>query len=183
MKKAIVFLLLVFVSANSFSQNFKQKFHKISKDKKVTAQKEKVVYEATKYIFSNAPSRASEEFIYATKIAGFWMNLDTGYGMPIYGGFYNSLTLKGQKFLYTTAMMYYLIQQKLDHDRLIIFVKKEGVKFSELETVKETQCKGAEVLLKYFQDYKVKVSRKTEKFMKKLGEDNFEAYFIKKNRL
>jgi hypothetical protein len=123
MKKKNVVLIVILIGANIFSQNFKSKFSEISKNKVVSKEKENVVYEATSYIFSNRPNN-SEEFINATKIAGFWMNLDTEYSMPTFGKFYESLTIRGQKFLFTTAMMHFLIKQKKEKNRIIVNEKK-----------------------------------------------------------
>ena len=177
MKKRNLLLITLLISLNCFSQNFKEKFSKISINKNVTNEKEDIVFEATKYIFSNKPNQ-SEEFIYATKIAGFWMNLDTEYGMPTFGKFYESLSLKGQKFLFTTAMMHFLIKEKKENNRTIVNVKKEGVKYSELETVKETQLEGGKILLKYIDEKGLKTSSKTKKFLKEFKKGNLENYFF-----
>lgn len=178
MKNGNIILIILLMSLNCFSQNFKGKFYKINKNKQVTNEKENVVYEATKYIFSNKPNQ-SEDFIYATKIAGFWMNLDTEYGMPTFGEFYESLTVKGQKFLFTTAMMYYLIKEKKENNRTIINIKKEGVKYSELETVKQTQLEGAKILLEYIDKKDLIVSSKTKKFLEKFKKGKLQDYFFK----
>lgn len=178
MKHKILLLLIISITTNTFSQNFKNKFLEITKDKIVSDEKEKIVYEATNYIFSNSPHSKSEEFYYATKIAGFWMNLETKYGMPTFGKFYETLTPRNQKFFYTSAMMHYLISQKREQNRLIVNVKKEGVKFSELETVRETQLEGAKILLKYVKEFKVYISPKTKKYLKRFKKGNLENNFF-----
>ena len=92
----------------------------------------------------------SEEFFYAVKIAQFWMNKDTEFGMPIFGEFYNKLTKENnQQFFYTLAMMHYNLVQKIEKNRVIKFVKVEGVKFSDLPEVREVQYEGAKILLDY----------------------------------
>ena len=111
---------------------------------------DELVYEATSYIFSNPVNSKSEEFLYAVKIAQFWMNKDTEFGMPIFGAFHTKLTKENnQKFFYVIAMMHYNLIQKMEKNRVIKFVKVEGVKFSDLPEVQEIQLEGAKILLNY----------------------------------
>ncbi|GEC78302.1 hypothetical protein B0A61_07580 [Flavobacterium aquatile LMG 4008 = ATCC 11947] len=111
---------------------------------------DELVYEATTYIFSNPVNSKSEEFLYAVKIAQFWMNRDTEFGMPIFGVFHTKLTKENnQKFFYVIAMMHYNLIQKIEKNRVIKFVKVEGVKFSDLPEVQEVQYEGAKILLNY----------------------------------
>ena len=60
------------------------------------------------------------------------MNKDTGFGMPIFGAFYNKLPKEQyQQFFYTLAMMHYNLIQKMEKGRVIILNKIEGIKFSD----------------------------------------------------
>ena len=98
MKKILIGLLLVipFLVHSQFKREF-EKMEKLENPNYVEF--EPLLYSATKYIFSNPADPKSENFYFATKIAGFWMNKDTGYSMPTFGKFFNSLkTEKGQIF-------------------------------------------------------------------------------------
>lgn len=78
------------------------------------------------------------------------MNRDTEFGMPIFGAFHTKLTKENnQKFFYVIAMMHYNLIQKMEKNRVIKFVKVEGVKFSDLPEVQEVQYEGAKILLNY----------------------------------
>ncbi len=130
---------------------------------------EQLLYSATKYIFTNPANPKSEDYYFATKIAGFWMNKDTGYSMPTFGKFFESLkTEKGQTFLNTASMMYYQLIQKIEHNRTIVFERLEGVPFSELKDVREVQLEGAKIFLDYakVKSNNLALNSKTKKFLK-----------------
>lgn len=148
--KKIMLLVAMLLPILGFSQ-FKSDFNAMEKvERPDFEQYDELVYEATSYIFSNPVNPKSEDFFYAVKIAQFWMNKDTGFGMPIFGDFYNKLTKENnQQFFYTLAMMHYNLSQKIESDRVILFNKVEGVKFSDLPEVKEVQYEGARIYLNY----------------------------------
>lgn len=130
---------------------------------------EPLLYKATNHILTNIPDTKSEDFFFATKIVSFWMDKDTGYSMPTFGNLFESLkTDSKQRFLNVVSLMHYLLTQKIEHNRLIIFKKIEGKKYSELEDVREVQFEGAKILLKYLDDNKsyLSISSKTKKFIK-----------------
>ncbi|WP_131494659.1 hypothetical protein [Flavobacterium aquatile] len=149
MKKFFI-TFLCFLPLIGFSQ-FKAKFKAMEQIENPSfSDYDELVYEATTYIFSNPVNSKSEEFLYAVKIAQFWMNRDTEFGMPIFGVFHTKLTKENnQKFFYVIAMMHYNLIQKIEKNRVIKFVKVEGVKFSDLPEVQEVQYEGAKILLNY----------------------------------
>ncbi|WP_396153315.1 hypothetical protein [Flavobacterium sp.] len=148
--KKIFMVLICLLPFIGFSQ-FKIKFKEMEKVENPNFNNyDKLVFEATSFVFSNPMNPKSEEFFYAVKIAQFWMNKDTEFGMPIFGEFYNKLTKENnQQFFYTLAMMHYNLVQKIEKNRVIKFVKVEGVKFSDLPEVREVQYEGAKILLDY----------------------------------
>ncbi len=151
--KKISILLIVLLPFLGFSQ-FKTKFMEMEKDANPSFENyDKLVYEATTYIFSHPVNPKSEDFFYSVKIAKFWMNKDTGFGMPIFGTFYNKLPKEqNQQFFYTLAMMHYNLIQKMEKGRVIILNKVEGIKFSDLKEVKEVQYEGAKIFLNYVEN-------------------------------
>ena len=62
--------------------------------------------------------------------------------------------------------MHYNLIQKLERNRLIIFTKIDGMKFSDLPEVKEVQIEGAKILLNYGQQEKnnLKFNSNCEKY-------------------
>ena len=148
--KKIIIIIAFLISTLGFSQ-FKTKYKEMDKIENPKFENyDKLVFEATTYIFSNPINPKSEDFFYAVKIAQFWMNKDTEFGMPIFGDFYNKLTKENnQQFFYTLAMMHYNLIQKIEKKRVIKFVKVEGIKFSDLPEVREVQYEGAKIFLSY----------------------------------
>jgi len=169
MKKIFTAILLLLLPVLVHSQ-FKEEFEKMNKtESPIYNDFEPLLYSATKYILSNSPDPKSENFYFATKVVGFWMDKDTGYSMPTFGKLFESLkTDSKQRFLNVVSLMHYLLTQKIEHNRLIIYNRIEGKKFSELEDVKEVQFEGAKILLKYFDDNKsqLNINSKTKKFIK-----------------
>ncbi|WP_298119417.1 hypothetical protein [Flavobacterium sp.] len=148
MKK--IFIIFYFLPFIMLSQ-FKIKFKEMEKVENPSFNNyDKLVFEATTYIFSNPMNPKSEEFLYAAKIAQFWMNKDTEFGIPTFGEFYNKLTKENnQQFMYILSMMHYNLIQKIEKNRIIKFVKVEGIKFSDLPEVREVQYEGAKIFLDY----------------------------------
>ena len=137
--------------------------------------------ESTKETLKQRTTLQSKEFISATQIVGFWMNKDIGMRIPTFGFFFNSLTNENnQQFLYTVAMINYVLDQKINHDRILECKPKEGVKYSELEDVKEVQLGGAKILLEYIGNNKnnVPINFKTKKYVKAYKEGNLDDIFF-----
>jgi hypothetical protein len=148
--RKIIILIVCFLPFIGFSQ-FKTKFEEMYKIENPNFENyDKLVFEATSYLFSHPVNPKSEDFLYAVKIAQFWMNKDTEFGMPIFGDFYNKLMKENnQQLFYTLAMMHYNLIQKIEMGRIVKFVKVEGVKFSDLPEVREVQYEGAKIFLSY----------------------------------
>lgn len=180
MKTTLHLLLLLCISCQVMAQDFKKQYNALIANPEAHQENEQIVYKATQHLFSHPPAN-NETYRYATKIVGFWMNQDTPYSIPTFGGFYNTLTIKGQKFFYTAAMLQFLLQEKLEHQRLIIHQKQEGIKFKDLETVKETQYAGAQIVLRYFDKYNMSISKKTARFLKALKKGTLKSYFTQHN--
>ena len=148
--KKIIIIIICLISSLGFSQ-FKDKYKEMDRIENPKFENfDKLVFDATSYIFSNPVNLKSEDFFYAVKIAQFWMNRDTEFGMPIFGDLYNKLTnVNNEQFFYTLSMMHYNLIQKIKKNRIIKFVKVEGIKFSELPEVREVQYEGAKIFLGY----------------------------------
>ncbi|MFY0629666.1 MAG: hypothetical protein JXR05_04740 [Flavobacteriaceae bacterium] len=169
MKKIFYLSLLLILPLNLFGQ-FSKSLKEMKYDSNLSYEKyESLIFKATSYIFSNPFNPKSEEFYSAAQIVSFWMNKDTGVGIPVYGDFYKSLTNKNQQqFLYTTAMIHYGLDQKINHNRILKCVPIKGQKYSMQEDVREVQLEGAKVILEYMGNKKnnVPMSRKTKKYFK-----------------
>ena len=78
-----------------FQSNLVQKYaytkpslYEMKADKNPEFEKyEPFVFKSTKYIFDNPENIKSKEFISGTQIIGFWMNKNTGMGIPTFGNF------------------------------------------------------------------------------------------------
>ncbi len=169
MKKIICLTLLLALPLTSFGQ-LSELLQEMKSDKNPTYETyEPLVFKATNYIFSNPVNPKSKEFIAATKIVGFWMNKDTGVGIPTFGNFFTSLTNKDkQQFLYTVAMIHYGLDQKINQNKILKCIPVKGQKYSEQADVKEVQLEGAKILLDYIGNKKnnVTMTSKTKKYYK-----------------
>ncbi|MGS2727955.1 hypothetical protein ACU8DI_15220 [Psychroserpens sp. BH13MA-6] len=181
MIKKLHLILLMILPITMFGQ-LSESLDEMRADKNAEYEKyETLIFKATKYIFDNPVNVKSEEFISATQIVGFWMNKDTGMGIPTFGNFFTSLTNENkQQFLYTVAMINYGLDQKINHKRILTCKKIDGQKFSEQEDVREVQLGGAKILLEYIGNKKnnVPINSKTKKYIKAYKKGNLDEMFF-----
>lgn len=172
-----------FTFPSSSKELLSESLEKMQEDKNTEYEKyKKLIFDATQYIFSNPVYPNGKQFISAVKIVSFWMNKETGMGVPTFGKFFTALTNKEkQQFLYTVAMMNYELDQKLNHDRILKCKPIEGQKYSEQEDVKEVQLEGAKILLEYIGNEKnnVPMNSKTKKYYKAFEKNKLDEKFFK----
>jgi hypothetical protein len=183
MKKIIVLIVCLFPFLG-FSQ-FQEKFKEMNNIQNPNFEDyDELLFEATTYIFSHPINPKSIDFFYAVQIAKFWMNKDTGFGMPIFGDFYTKLKNENnQQFFYTIAMMHYNLIQKIEKNRLIKLVKTEGVKFSESPEVIEVQYGGAEILFRYAENTEnnLPLNKESQNFIVAYRNGNLHEIMFKKD--
>ncbi|TXD81151.1 hypothetical protein ESY86_19175 [Subsaximicrobium wynnwilliamsii] len=172
-----------FTFPSTSKELFSESFATMQQDKNPEFENyERLIFDASQYLFSNPVNPNGTEFKAAAQIVGFWMNRDTGMNIPTFGDFFSVLTNKNQQqFLYTIAMINYGLDQKINHNRILKCEKIEGQKYSELDDVREVQLGGAKVLLEFIGNQKnnVPMTTKTKTYYKaykkkKLGEELFE---------
>ena len=174
----ILFLILPFTVFSQLSASYSEMKTDKNPEYKIY---EPLLYQATEYIFNNPVNAKSKEFISATQIVAFWMNRDTGMGIPTFGSFFTTLTNKNQQqFLYTAAMINYGLNQKINHKRILKCKKIEGQIFSEQKDVREVQLGGAKILLDYIGDDKnnVPINKQTKKYLKAFKKGEIEEFFF-----
>lgn len=182
MIKKLSLILLLTLPTIMFGQLSKS-LEEMKADKNVEYKKyEPLLFKATEYIFDNPVNTQSKEFISATQIVGFWMNKDTGMGIPTFGNFFTSLTNKNkQQFLYTVAMINYGLNQKIKNNRILTCKKIDGQKYSEQEDVREVQLGGAKILLEYIgnKNNNVPINSQTKKYIKAYKKGKLDKMFFK----
>jgi len=180
MKKIIIILLLILPTL--INAQFKTKFDTMNKVESPNFNDyDKLVYEATKYIFSNPVNNKSEDFFYAMKIAQFWMDKDTVFPLPTFGTFFSKLSEENnERFLYIISLMHYNLNQKIDNNRLLKCLPIEGKKFFELPEVKEIQIESAKIFLNYATDENndIKLNPKLELYREAMKEGRLESVFF-----
>lgn len=181
MIKKLHLILILILPITMFGQ-LSESLDEMKADKNAEYEKyEPLLFKATQYIFDNPVNVKSKEFISATQIVGFWMNKDTGMGIPTFGNFFTSLTNENkQQFLYIVAMINYGLDQKINHDRILTCEKIDGQKFSEQEDVREVQLGGAKILLEYVGNNKnnVTINSQTKKYVKKYDKGKLDEMFF-----
>ncbi len=182
-KEVISRLWTSFSFPSSSKESFQESLTKMENDTNPQFENyERLVFDATEFIFSGPIYPNGSEFKAAAKIVSSWMNEDIGMGIPTFGDFHTSLTNKNsQQFFYIVAMINYGLNQKINHNRILECKPKDGEKYSEQEDVKEVQLGGAKILLEFIGNEKnnVRMTSKTKKFYKayekgKLEEKLFE---------
>ena len=182
MNKKLYLILLMIFPLMTFGQ-LSESLKEMKADKNAEFENyQTLVFDATKHIFSNPVDAKSKEFISAFQIVGFWMNKDTGMGIPTFGKFFSSLTNENrQQFLYTAAMINYGLEQKINHSRILKCTKIDGQKYSEQEDVREVQLEGAKILLEYIGNKKnnVPMTAETKKYWKAYKKNKLSKIFFK----
>jgi hypothetical protein len=180
MKKITIVLLLIMPTL--INAQFKDEFDSMNKVENPNFNDyDKLVYEATKYIFSNPVNNKSEEFFYAVKIAQFWMDKDTVFPLPTFGTFFSKLTKENnEKNFYIISLMHYNLIQKIDNNRLLKCLPIEGKKFFELPEVKEIQIESAKIFLNYAADENnnFKLNPKLKLYVESMKEGKLESVFF-----
>lgn len=142
---------------------------------------DKLVYEATKYIFSNSVNNKTEDFIYAMKIAQFWMDKDTEFPLPTFGTFFSKLTKENnERIFYIISLMHYNLIQKIDNNRLLKCLPIQGKKFFELPEIKEIQIESAKIFLNYaaVENNNFKLNPKLKIYVDAMKEGKLESIFF-----
>ena len=168
MIKKVFLLALICIPLFSYAQ-LSSSFMEMKSDLNPDFTKyEQLLFDATEYIFDNPVNLKSEEFISACRIVDFWKDKDTGVNIPTFGNFYNSLNPKSnQRYFYMVAIMNYILNEKLNNERVLKNIKVEGQKFSEQEDVRESQIGGARIFLDYVsnKNNNLPIGSKSKKFM------------------
>ncbi|MEO0505915.1 MAG: hypothetical protein AAF090_07145 [Bacteroidota bacterium] len=144
-------------------------------------QYEKLLFDATEFIFDNPKDFRSKEFLSACKIVDFWKNKDTGINVPVFGSFYNSLNPKtNHQYFYMIAVMNYILSEKINQGRLLENIKIEGQTYSEQEDVRESQLEGAKIFLDYAANKKnnIMLEPSSKKFVRAHKKGKLEEVFF-----
>lgn len=129
---------------------------------------EKLVFDATEYLLNNPINKKSADFVSACKIVTFWMKQDSGYGMPLGGNFYYKLTnTDNQQYFYAVSIVNYLLDQKINHQRILKCLPIEGQKYRSQEDVKEVRLNAAELFLDFAKTRKnnLKLNTRSKKYL------------------
>ncbi|WP_224490970.1 hypothetical protein [Robertkochia flava] len=168
MKKTLFLIGFLIFSTSTFSQ-FKEAFQNITSSDSVDYSKyDKVVFEASNYVFENPVDYKSEKYFYANKLIGKWMNDTTDFGFPLFGPFYEDLSNKEyQKYYYRVALVNYALNQKFNHNRLLTCKPIPGEVFREQKDVKEIQLGAAGILIEYCSEKSnnLKLNRQMKKYV------------------
>ena len=130
---------------------------------------EQLVFEATQDLLSNPVKETCAEFVSACKIVTFWMHQDTGFGIPLGGNFYYKLTNNdNQQYYYAVSMVNYLLDQKINHNRILSCLPTANQNYRHQEDVKEVRLKAAEIFLKFAKKRKnnIKMIVRARKYLK-----------------
>ncbi len=142
---------------------------------------EQLFYEATEFIFNNPVDSKSNEFLSACKIVDFWKNKDTGINVPIFGNFYNELEQKSNlRYFYMIAITNYILNEKINTNRILECVKIDGQKFSEQDDVREVQIEGAKIFLEYVSNDKNRLilNKEANRFLTAFKKGRLEDIFF-----
>ncbi len=181
---SIIFFFLIISSAYTYAQipaDFKTEADSLlSKTEKY----ETMVYNASMYILSKPVDEKSAEFISESKIVKSWLEGKNGFGIPLGGRFYHSLSnTHHQQYLYSVAIANYMLDQKLNYNRVLNCSITDNQVYRNQEDVKEVRYQAAILFLEYVKNSKnkVKLRNVTKKFLKsyKSKKEDFKEVFFK----
>ena len=180
--KSIVFFFLIITSSYTYAQipaEFKTEADSLlSKNEKY----ETLVYNASTYILSRPIDKKSAGFISESKIVKSWLEGKNGFGIPLGGRFYHTLSnTDHQQYLYSVAVANYMLDQKLNHNRVLNCSITDNQLYREQEDVKEVRYQAAILFLEYVKKSKnkVKLRNVTKRFLKSYKKGKFEKDFFK----
>jgi len=181
---SIIFFFLIITSIDTYAQiptDFKTEADSLlSKTEKY----ETLVYNASTYILSRPVDEKSAGFISESKVVKSWLEGKNGYGIPLGGRFYHSLSnTHHQQYLYSVAIANYMLDQKLNYNRVLNCSITDNQLYREQEDVKEVRYQAAVLFLEYVKKSKnkVKLRNVTKKFLKsyKNKKEDFKKVFFK----
>lgn len=143
---------------------------------------EQLVFESTQYLLTHPVDENCPKFVSASKIVNFWMHQDTGYGIPLGGNFYYKLTnTDNQQFFYAVCIVNYLLDQKINHNRVLNCKKMIDRRYCEQEDVQEVRLKAAELFLKFAKKRKNKltINTRTRKYLRYYRRGTLAEEFLK----
>jgi len=166
-QKLLLILLLIFPIL--LTAQFETEYKKLEAFKNPNIEDyEQLVFDSTQYLLNNPIDQKSADFVSACKIVTFWMQQDTGYGMPLGGNFYYKLTnTYNQQYFYAVSIVNYLLDQKINHQRILKCLPIKGQKYRVQEDVKEVRLKAAELFLDFAKNRKnnLKLNARTKKYL------------------
>jgi len=159
MKKNNIFtiLLLIFIVSISFSQKHTVLLEKLeafdNNDKYDGVEKE--ILEASKYILFQPFSVKDKDKNDAIKAVDRWLLYTDNHTFPVMGKLYNSI--KNDEYLislYKTTMVNYILDQKLNYNRIITcnINPPKGKTYLEQNDVKELHYESALIFIKYLKE-------------------------------
>lgn len=181
---SIVFFFLIITSVFSYAQvpsDFRTENDTLlSKTEKY----ETIVFKASNSILSKPIIEKSGEFISDSKIVKSWLEGKNGFGIPLGGRFYHSLSnTNHQQYLYSVAIANYMLDQKLNYNRVLECSIIDGQLYREQVDVKEVRYQAAILFLEYVKNSKnkVKLRNVTKRFLKsyKSKKEDFKEVFFK----
>lgn len=180
--KSIVFFFLIITSSYTYAQ-IPSEF-KTEQDSTLTKMEkyETSVYIASKSILSKPIVEKSAEFISDSKIVKSWLEGKNGFGIPLGGRFYHTLSnTNHQQYLYSVAIANYMLDQKLNHNRVLNCSITDNQIYREQVDVKEVRYQAAILFLEYVKNSKnnIKIRNVTKKFLKSYKKGEFETDFFK----
>lgn len=186
MKNRFLFVFIFCLSFISFSQEmvFAHKNLIKTKPTTLTEESETGLYSATKFIIENPNLGGSREYRSSVQIVEYWINKETWLEIPIESSFYNSFKEnQNLVFMNTVASINYILNQKIEHQRILKCKSIKKANNYKQKECKEIQLNAAKILLKYCIDNKVSVSTDMQKYMDMYINGTLEKMFFNKLRV
>ena len=182
MKKNILLLLFISLNFSLYSQNFEELFNRIEKfdTQEQYDQVDPEILVAVNYLLSQPYKENSKSYFFAYKSMMKWMNDSTKYHIVI-GGKIMEDCGKGNLMvnMYMASMSKYLLIEHLENNRYVHPVKKEGIKYNDLDEVKEILFNGAEIFMEYLKGQRKSVINKSlKKALKNYEKGNLKEYMF-----
>ena len=170
MKKIITLLMILFVSLNGFSQDFKDLYSRLKTyDKQEQFDKaDQEILKAVDYLLTHPYKEKSDVYLYALKSMVTWMNGTQKYAIILDGRLAKACGEdKLMLNMYMASMAKYLLHERFEKNRYILPGQEAGNPIMAQEDMWEIMLKGGEIFIPYLMnEANVSLNKDLKKFVK-----------------
>lgn len=176
--KQIILLITALLTFNGFSQDFKSLYKnlKVNETQENYDNADEDILKAVDYLLTHPYNEESDQYTYALKSMLTWMNGTQKYFIIVTGRIVEACEDdKLMVNLYMASMAKYLLHERFDNNRYILFGQEAGKPIMTQKEMWEILLKGGEIFMPYLMDEsQVKPNKALKKLIKAYKKGNLE---------